>query len=295
LDFLRSIDSSKTVKSNFMKSLFRKPLHGALKVIGINQVLLGKNRGLKMRYKSDLNLDMLIGLHEPNTFEVFDLFVKEGMLVADIGANIGYFSRFLSKKVGEKGGVHAFEPIPTTFQSLQETIILNKLHNITAVNKAIVERNGSVRMFLSNTHYMASVDVNWATEAGGEMEVPATSLDFYFGNLGKYPDFIKMDIEGGGVQALKGTRNCIIKNEPILLLESHTPSEDLAIGAALSLIPYNVFRVGDTRPVKYLDRNHQDEFGIYGTVVGIPKSKQHMFTGWTPAQFQKRRLGQRRA
>ena len=278
-----------------MKSIIKKPLQGALKMMGINQVLLGKNKGLKIRYKEDLNLDMLLGLHEPNTFEVFDLFLKQGMVVADIGANIGYFTRFLSKKVGDTGAIHAFEPIPATFQNLQDTIILNKLHNVTAVNKAVIERNGTVKMFLSKTHYMASVDVNWATSEGGEMDVPAISLDEYFSKLGKFPDFIKMDIEGGGVHALKGMYNCIVKNEPVLLLESHTSAEDLAIGKALSLIPYNVYRVGDSRPVKNLDRDFKDEFGIYGTVVGIPKSKQHLFGNWTPAQFQKKRLGQRRA
>jgi FkbM family methyltransferase len=278
-----------------MKSILKMPIQGVLRVMGINQVLLGKNKGLKIRYKEDLNLDMLLGLHEPNTFEVFDLFVKKGMVVADIGANIGYFTRFLSKKVGEQGAVHAFEPVPTTFQTLQDTIILNKLHNINAVNKAIIERNGSVKMFLSNTHYMASVDVNWATNKGGDIEVPGTSLDFYFGNLGKYPDFIKMDIEGGGVVALKGMRNCILKNEPILLLESHTSAEDRAIGEALSMIAYEVYRVGDSTPVKYLNRDYKDEFGIYGTVLGIPKSKLHLYSNWKPAQFQKKRLGQRRA
>ena len=278
-----------------MKSILRKPLQGALRALGVNQVLLGKNKGLKLRYKNDLNLDMLLGLHEPNTFEVFDIFLRDGMIVADIGANVGYFTRFVSNKIGKRGQVHAFEPIPATFRNLEETVQLNKLQNITTVNKAVTDRNGSVTMFLSATHYMASVDVNWATEKGGKLEVPATSLDFYFGNLGRYPDFIKMDIEGGGVLALKGMRNCIIKHEPVLLLESHTPAEDLAIGQALSLIPYNVYRVGNPTPVKHLDRDHKDEFGIYETVVGIPKSKQHMFTNWTPAQFQKRRLGQRRA
>jgi FkbM family methyltransferase len=178
---------------------------------------------------------------------------------------------------------------------LVDTIKINHLDNIVPVNKAVTDSNGTIKMFLSSTHYMASVDVNWATEQGGAIQVPTTNLDSYFESVGAYPDFIKMDIEGGGVLALKGMRNCILKNEPVLLLESHTPAEDLAIGQALSLIPYNVYRVGNPTPVKYLDRDHKDEFGVYETVVGIPKSKQHLFTDWSPVQFQKRRLGQRRA
>ena len=278
-----------------MKSILRKPIQGALSAIGINQVLFGKNKGLKLRYQSDLNLDMLLGMHEPNTFEVFDIFVKEGMVVADIGANVGYFTRFLSKKVGETGKVYSFEPIPQTFKTLEDTISLNKLKNVTPVNKAVTNCNGSVKMFLSSTHYMASVDVTWATEEGGAVEVPSVSLDSFFESLGRYPDFIKMDIEGGGVLATKGMRNCIKKHEPILLMESHTSAEDLAIGEALSLIQYDVYRVGNETPVKSLNKDYQDHFGIYETVVGIPKSKQHLFQNWTPAQFQKRRLGQRRA
>lgn len=276
-----------------MKSILKRPLYNVMQIININRVLFGKNKGLKLRYSPDLNLDMLFGLHEPNTFEVFDIFCKEGMLVADIGANVGYFSKFLSKKVGVTGQVHAFEPIPRTFNMLKDTIALNRLENITAVNKAVSSNNGTVTMFLSNTHYMASIDVSWASTEGGKTEVPATTLDAYFEALGKYPDFIKMDIEGGGVFALKGMENCIRNNEPILFLESHTPAEDQAIGQALSLIPYDVYRVGSTVPVKYLDRDYKDEHGIYDTVIGIPKSKRSMFTGWTPQQFQKKRFGQR--
>jgi hypothetical protein len=102
-----------------------------------------------------------------------------------------------------------------------------------------------------------------------------------------------MDIEGGGVYALQGMTDCIIKNEPILFLESHTPEEDLAIGKALSLIPYLVYRVGETREVKYLDQNYLNEYGIYGTVIAIPRSKAKRFGNWSPSRFQTNRVGQR--
>ncbi|HEX6181589.1 MAG TPA: FkbM family methyltransferase, partial [Chitinophagaceae bacterium] len=256
-----------------MKSYIKNPVYKVLEIININRVVFGKNKGLKLRYSRDLNLDMIFGLHEPNTFEVFDIFIKPGMVVADIGANVGYFSKFLSKKVGGKGEVHAFEPIPLTFDKLTDTVNMNNLNNLTLVNKAVSDSNSDVTMYLSHTHYMASLDRNWATDKGGATSVPATTLDSYFESLGRYPDFIKMDIEGGGVFALKGMKNCIIKNEPVLLLESHTPAEDFAIGQALSLAPYDVYRVGSSEPVKYLDRNFQDINGIYGTVIGIPKSK----------------------
>ncbi len=259
----------------------------------VNSVLFGKNKGLKLYFSDDLNLDMVLGFHEPNTFEVFDMFIKEGMTVVDIGANVGYFTRCLSKKVGTKGFVYAFEPIPATFKSLQATISLNNISNVIAVNKASSDHNGTVTMYLSLKHYMASLDVNWASREGGETEVPCITLDSFFETTGKAPDFIKMDIEGGGVYALKGMYNIIRKHEPVLFLESHTPAEDIAIGQALSLMPYDVYRVGSTTPVKHLDKNYSDIYGIYGTVIGIPKSKKQFIGDFNPNQFQKKRFGQR--
>jgi FkbM family methyltransferase len=276
-----------------MKKVAKKLLRRLLQFRKVNSVVFGKNKGFKFRFNEDLNLDMMLGIHEPNSFEVFDLFVKEGMIVVDIGANIGYFSRFLSIKTGQKGKVFAFEPIPNTFKRLVETTELNRLVNITLINSAVSNSNTNLKMFLSHTHYMASLDGNWAGNDGGEIEVQGVTLDSYFESKGFYPDFIKMDIEGGGVYALPGMTNCILKNQPVLFLESHTPSEDVAIGKALSMLPYDVYRVGDSREVKHLDTDYKDELGIYGTVIAIPKSKVSLFGNWTPAVFQKDRVGQR--
>lgn len=276
-----------------MNFLLKNGLRSLLSTQTINTVRFGKNKGLRLRYSKDLNLDMLLGFHEPNTFRVFDLFVKPGMVVADIGANVGYFSAFLSKKAGNNGSVHAFEPIPSTFEVLKDTLNINGLSNVTPVNKAVSDSNGTVTMFLSHTHYMASIDGQWAGNGGGETKVPSTTLDTHFEQLGKYPDFIKMDIEGGGVFALSGMHNCIIKNEPVLFLESHTGAEDAAIGAALQLAEYDVYRVGSDVPVKHLDKDYNDQYGIYGTVIGIPKSRKNEFGLWKPTSFQQRLIGQR--
>ena len=260
-----------------MKKILKALIRSVMKMRKDNKVFFGKNKGFRYTFNDDLNLDMMLGIHEPNTFEVFELFVKEGMVVADIGANVGYFSRFLSQRTGPTGKVFAFEPIPHTFERLNKTIALNELHNITPVNAAVSDTNGKLKIFLSHTHYMASLDSKWAGESGGEIEVDGVTLDAYFEAKGFYPDFIKMDIEGGGVFALKGMINCIMKNNPVLFLESHTAAEDLAIGNILSLNPYHIYRVGDNTEVKYLDRNYKDEFGIYGIIIAIPKSKAYLF------------------
>ena len=276
-----------------MKSIIRNIIKSYLRSKKVNAIAFGKNKGFRLRYNDQLNVDMLLGFHEPNTFEVFDLFLKEGMVMADLGANVGYFSRFLSRKVGPAGVVHSFEPMPETFKMLSDTIKLNDLKNVVLVNKAVSNEDGVMNMYFSHTHYMASLDAQWASKEGGAIEVPTTTLDSYFEKLNRYPDFIKMDIEGGGVFALKGMTNCILKGQPVLFLESHTAEEDIAIGKALLLSPYDVYRVGNSMPVKYLDKDYSDPYGVYGTVIGIPQSKRHLFSKWTPERFQKKRFGQR--
>lgn len=255
--------------------------------------MFGPNKATRLKYRDDLNLDMLLGIHEPNTFCVFEQLVTPGDVIADIGANVGYFSAYLSRKVGVSGRVHSFEPIPETFSRLEENLRLNQAGNVIAVNKAVGSQTGKATMHMSNSHYMASFDVGWAGAATAEVDVECVRLSDYCAETGAVFDFIKMDIEGGGPLALDGMRPIIEQQQPVLFLESHTPEEDLAIGKALSLVPYQVFRVGSSVPLKYLDRNHEDEFGVYGTVIGIPQSKQSKFPGLSPAAFQQARWGQR--
>lgn len=181
-----------------MRKILKLLVKNLLRIQSTNRVFFGKNKGFRYKFNDDLNLDMMLGLHEPNTFEVFELFVKKGMIVADIGANIGYFSRFLSQKIGPDGKLFAFEPIPSTFERLEGTISLNDLSNVVPMNQAVGNVNGELKMFLSHTHYMASLDVSWAGKADGYVNVRGVTLDSFFEEKGFYPDFIKMDIEGGG-------------------------------------------------------------------------------------------------
>lgn len=236
---------------------------------------------------------MLLGLHEPNTFEVFRQLILPGMVVADIGANRGYFSIFLDDLVGGSGSVFAFEPVPGTFAALERALERNNSCHVKAVKKAVTNVDAVTQFYLSHTHYMASLDANWAGRSGGTIDVEGVQLDTFFASQSRGPDFIKMDIEGGGVYALPGMENVIRSYEPCMLLESHTPEEDRAIGHALSLIDYAVFRCGSKIPVSNLAKDYRDRFGIWGTVVAVPRKRLKALHRFEPQSFQRWRLGER--
>lgn len=51
--------------------------------------------------------------------------VRPGWVVADVGANIGYFTMLLSRMVGATGVVYAFEPAALVYAGLRRNCELN--------------------------------------------------------------------------------------------------------------------------------------------------------------------------
>lgn len=70
---------------------------------------------------------MLDGYWEMWVTEVVARLVRPGMVVADIGANLGYFTLLMAELVGSAGRVHAFEPNPRMAELLQRSLDINGL------------------------------------------------------------------------------------------------------------------------------------------------------------------------
>jgi predicted RNA methylase len=80
--------------------------------------------------------------HTPEDWIERDAFIARNLIsprdtVLDVGANLGYFARFLSRCVGPEGKVYAFEPIPQTFDFLTNNIRKLGLKNVEPLNFAL--------------------------------------------------------------------------------------------------------------------------------------------------------------
>src|SRR5260370_4391252 len=64
-------------------------------------------------------------VHEESTTSLFRSIVKEGDVVVDVGANVGYFTLLAAKLTGSNGKVYAFEPEPRNYRYLLSNIQLN--------------------------------------------------------------------------------------------------------------------------------------------------------------------------
>lgn len=167
--------------------------------------------------KGDVNLEKVLFLN----------LVSNGYVVFDIGANRGYYTLLFSHLVGDTGEVHAFEPVPPTFGHLTNEIAANKrFDNVVLNNVAISDVAGKAKLFLpdkddgqaSLRRHSSGSWQNICTVT--EFECEAVRLDDYTAahTLGRL-DFIKCDIEGAELLALKGAQSTLARFRPIISLE----------------------------------------------------------------------------
>lgn len=82
------------------------------------------------------------GIYDVVTTEVLWRLAEEGATVFDVGANIGYFTSLLARRVGPTGRVLAFEPHPKTLQLLQSNVSRLRDQNVQIENVALSDTDG---------------------------------------------------------------------------------------------------------------------------------------------------------
>lgn len=143
----------------------------------------------------------------------------EGKTVIDIGANKGIYSYWMSKKVGPKGKVFAFEPQPELEKQLQDLKKSFKLDNLAIINKGLSCVKGREKLFRpepgSGAASLHNNCPNWQA-----IDVDITTLDDYYDKLSQVK-FIKCDVEGHELNVFKGSRRILKRDNPCLLFECH--------------------------------------------------------------------------
>jgi len=136
--------------------------------------------------------------------------IHKGDTVVDIGANIGFYTLLFARWVGPGGKVIAFEPDPDNFDLLRKNVEANGYRNVTLHRKAIADRNGTARLYLSDTN---TADHRLYDSGDGRsfVEVETLRLDEILSGEEKI-DFVKMDIQGSEPTALEGMRGILTKN-----------------------------------------------------------------------------------
>ena len=158
-----------------------------------------------------------IPLRELTKILIFDIYEKgyklrQGDNVVDAGAHMGVFTVKAAKEVGDEGRVVAVEPDNDNVRFLRRNIELNELHNVIVVHKGLYSQKKLVKFYSSKDNRAHSLDPDLA-DSHKATEIEVDTLDNILQDLGiARVDFIKMNIEGAEIEALKGTRKTFENN-----------------------------------------------------------------------------------
>ncbi|HEY0106462.1 MAG TPA: FkbM family methyltransferase [Rhizomicrobium sp.] len=150
--------------------------------------------------------------------------VKPGMVVADIGANFGYYTLLLADLVGPDGRVFAVEPNPAAAALLTRAVALNGFAGRTTIAVAGLGARDGEELLLYVPHDEPKNATVVPSEAHGDpargaiRRVPSRSLDALLDGQARL-DFIKIDAEGAEEAIVAGMMRTIETQRPSIVLE----------------------------------------------------------------------------
>jgi FkbM family methyltransferase len=236
----------------------------------VRTVLFGPSRGLKYRIFADGRAPIYGGWERPAQ-RLMTEHIRPGQVVLDVGANAGIHTLLMARLATGRGHVYAFEPHPEIYDSLVANVALNGLQAVvTAVPKAVADMTGRTT-FYSGRHGGAGHLAAVGRPEGNAMTVETITLDeFVLGRDHRLPDFLKIDVEGAERKVLDGGQRVLRANRPTLLIDLHTPEQDVAVGQVLADLGYAAYHTRDMQRVADLQKGWPDPRGVWGQIVALP-------------------------
>lgn len=163
------------------------------------------------------------GNWEPHTFNVIDYYVNKAMVVMDVGCWAGPLSLYMAAK-GAK--VHALDPDPEAFQSLEKNISFNPSLDgqIVAHKNALGVRSGEHPLFARKGYgHSSSSLLHRIRDKMFTAKADVLTIDEFLKSAQiEKLDFIKIDIEGGEFELSEHIAHVVEKLEhPTILLSLH--------------------------------------------------------------------------
>lgn len=200
--------------------------HGA-----VRRVRRGYLKGARFVVAPGMATSYAFGYAFPEA-EILASAIAPGSVIYDIGANRGQLTLFFDRLTGESGRVFAFEPISDHIETLRRNIELNSLANVTVVTAAVASRTGTVSLNYSpeqSTMARLSSCRDLAHDLNAESRsVACVTLDDFV-RTNPSPDILKIDVEGGAAEVLRGAQHVLDTVRPAIYVEIHGAEERLAV------------------------------------------------------------------
>ena len=253
----------------------------------VQSVMVGSLRGARIPMSVDMGWEVLAGRWEPYLQKLYPRMILPGSVCYDVGANTGIHTLLFSRLVGHGGKVIAFEPYRINSSHLRHLVRLNNASNVEIVEVALGCQNEDVDFFLGIHNKQGSM-VGIGCQSGETIKVSCRTVDSLITEGLPPPNFLKLDIEGAESSALEGAKRTLETLRPTMVVELHTPEEDIKVGrilTALDYVAYRIFRNSDDKRrhnspslrIQRLDSGWPTSDGLWGTIFTVPRESASLF------------------
>lgn len=145
--------------------------------------------------------------------------LRSGDVFIDGGANIGYYTILGARIVGPAGSVMAIEAAESTAEHLAYNLKINKINNVTIVNKAIQDNPeiDSISLGIAKGNYGMATVVNTDKNSFSEkLNVGAITIDQVCNSYDRLR-MIKLDVEGAERVALLGAKKTLARTDCVVI------------------------------------------------------------------------------
>jgi len=201
--------------------------------------------------------DILVGLNL--------LIPAAGKVCWDLGAHFGIYTVAMAKLVGPTGQVVAFEPDAIACERLRHHVRINALANVRVVTAAASDACGKGELIVTQGLGSSFSHFRYEDEpVPASAHVQAADLviadEMVARGECRAPDLIKVDVQGHGAQALRGSIGSIRARKPIIIFSNHSPWEYRGVRDLLEPMGY-VPRATNLESISW------DEVSNWDTVV----------------------------
>jgi FkbM family methyltransferase len=182
---------------------------------------------------------------------------EDSPVVCDIGANDGFVSTHLAQMLAHRTPtIYAFEPVPTTFAKLVQSVQRLGLNDtVRPIPATVVDNPGPICISYSERNSLvAQVSQRVLHSRAGDKLVQAKgiTLDGFCTSVGVHPALVKIDVEGSEVAVLRGAQGLLSRADRPAVLFEYNPIALSECGASVHallhlLAGYQLHYVDDLR------------------------------------------------
>ena len=157
-------------------------------------------------------------IYNPCGFEI-----KEEDVIVDIGAHIGVFTIYASKKA-RNGKIYSFEPTTVNFNLLRKNIILSEGDNIVYKKEAVSDKGGFKEINIAPNTGGHSLNVEGNSSSKEKVKTTTLQEIIKINKISKI-NLLKLDCEGSEYGILFSCSDKILENIDKISLEYHNLDE----------------------------------------------------------------------